>query len=69
MDLGLSKKGVENVLKYYEKYFPENGWVEDMNMWQEDTVIISSSKDGMMYYVEAKEGGGGCYVTTSTGKM
>ena len=67
--VGASRTSVDDVLEYYEKYFPENAWDEDMIMAQPGNTIISFTKDGLLQYVEAKEGGYGCYVTITTGRL
>lgn len=66
---GATTKNVESVLNYYEKYFTDGGWTEDMVMLQPNQAIISFSKDGLLVAVEAMEGGLGCYVTITTGAI
>ena len=66
---GATTKTFDDVLEYYEKYFADGGWEEDMIMTQPDQAIISFSKDGLLVAVEAMEGGLGCYVTITTGAI
>lgn len=66
---GETDSRVNRVLDYYIKYFPENGWEEDMIMEQPGNTVISFKKDGILQYVESKEGGPGSLVTITIGSF
>lgn len=62
-----TRKSIVQVMNYYIQYFRENGWEEDMIMEHEGNTVVSFKKDGILQYVDATEGGGGSYVTITTG--
>ncbi len=66
---GETDSRVNRILDYYMKYFPENGWEEDMIMEQHGNTVISFKKDGILQYVESKEGGPGSIVTITIGNF
>lgn len=57
----------EEVVDYYEEWFRDNGWEEDMIMVQETNGVVSFHTDTLLQYVEAEVGGLGSIVSITTG--
>jgi hypothetical protein len=64
---GKTLQSVVQVMNYYIRFFRENGWDEDMIMEHEGNTVVSFKKDGILQYIDSTEGGGGCFVTITTG--